>query len=113
MSLFKKDDITWDGRYFKFKPEVYQRLKKVFSDKDTEDEIKKAERWALYNPPKKNWTKFVCNWLNRANGKQGIRREQEKVMQSPKSRENFAPAEAVQQMVKGLTEKWRGEGIKP
>lgn len=66
---FHKGDIEWDGRYFRFKEGVYQNLKKVFSDKDVEDEIGKAERYLLYSPPKKNWTRFLCNWLNRANKK--------------------------------------------
>ena len=104
---FKKGDITWDGRYFKFGKDVYQNLKKVFSDKEVEDEIKKAERWALYNPPKKDWTRFVCNWLNRAKGKQAISREKEKFMQSPKPRTNVEMQSEISNHINVLSEKMR------
>jgi hypothetical protein len=70
--LFNRDDITFDGRYFKFKEGVYLNLLKVFSDKDVAKELRNAERWLLANPPKKNYAKFIVNWLNRAEQKRGV-----------------------------------------
>ena len=66
---FKKDDVGYDGKNFTYKDGVYQRLKKVFFDKDFDFEINKAERWLLSHPDKKDYTRFLCNWLNRADMK--------------------------------------------
>ena len=50
---FKKGDVTYDGKNLLFQPGIYQELKKTFGEKDIESEVKKTERWLLYNPPQK------------------------------------------------------------
>lgn len=47
-------------------------MKKDFWGVDVDDAIKKAERWLLFNPPKKDYTKFLCNWFNRSYPKPAI-----------------------------------------
>lgn len=64
--LLKKGDVEYDGLHFIFLPDVYQKLKKLFPEKDFEYEVKKAERWLTFNKPKKDITRFLCNWLNQA-----------------------------------------------
>lgn len=69
---YKKGDIAFDGRHFVFKPGIYASLKQNFWQTDVDHEIDKAERWLLYNPPKKDFTKYLCNWLNNGSPKHRI-----------------------------------------
>lgn len=75
---FAKDDIGFDGSHFTFKEGVYQQLKKIFAEKEFDEEVKKAERWLLFNPPKKDYRRYLCNWLNNSKTKSAISLEKEK-----------------------------------
>ena len=88
---FKKDDIGFDGQHFTFKDGVYQNLKKIFAEKEFEDEVKKAERWLLFNPPKKDYRRYLCNWLNNSKTKSAITLEKEKYYYKQRSGVESAP----------------------
>lgn len=61
---YSRTDITFDGTHFVFAPGVYQSVKKDWSDVDVDHEIKKAERWLTFHHPKKDYRRFLLNWLN-------------------------------------------------
>lgn len=83
---FKRDDITFNGKSFVFKEGIWKKLNELFHDKEVLHETQKAERWLQYNHPKKNYTKFLCNWLNRAKNRfsdeYGEAREKENIPRS-------------------------------
>lgn len=49
-------------------PELHEDLCADYSRELIEREIPKMERWLKRNKPKKDYNKFVSNWLNRAEG---------------------------------------------
>ena len=66
---FDLGDVDYINGKIVFAPGVEAQIKSKFPDKDVEKEILKAERWLLVNPPKKNYTRFLINWLNNAREK--------------------------------------------
>lgn len=71
MNRFKpqKSDFSYDGRFIHIKERSMKILKDIFNDRDIEAEIKKMEEWLIDHPPKKDWRRFVCNWLRRSPSK--------------------------------------------
>lgn len=74
---YSRSDIGFDGKHFTFAPGIYQELKRDFFNKEVDAEIQKAERWLLFNEPKRDHRRFLCNWLNNSYPKQGIKLKDE------------------------------------
>lgn len=106
---FEKKDFAYDGRHLTYKPGVWQALKRVFPDIDVEREFKLMERWLAFNSPKKNWTRFVCNWLLKARTTASVPNKPDiemPVSTAPrKTRSNGGPTSLGDALVEELWEK--------
>ena len=74
----KERKIIFNNRTFKFEnipKEKCEKWKEAFSNCNVELEIKKMEAWLAANPTKhkKNYEKFIVNWLARAKGEENAK----------------------------------------
>lgn len=69
---YKKGDFGYDGSHITYTPEIYRELKKDYWDVEVDAELRKMELWLLSHPLKKDWRRFVCNWLSRADKKKAV-----------------------------------------
>ena len=60
-----KDGILWVNGHFILPQSVHEKLNKTYPF--FKNEIPKMEMWVLANPKKKkkNWFRFMVNWLNK------------------------------------------------
>ena len=68
--------ITFNEKTFRFEnipKEKIEKWKEVFPNCNVEVELKRMETWLVANPKKhkKNYEKFIVNWLGRAGGENG------------------------------------------
>jgi phage replication O-like protein O len=71
----KERKITFNNQIFKFEnipKEKIEKWKEAFLNCNVDIEIKKMEAWLAANPAKhkKNYEKFIVNWLGRAKGEE-------------------------------------------
>lgn len=66
-----------NGSFKNISSEILNKWKSAYPALDIHREIQKAESWALANPQnrKSNWTRFLNNWLSRAQDKAPPKRE--------------------------------------
>lgn len=57
--------ISFDGEDFTVDDTLITKWSKVYAPIDVESEIKRAAAWASGERPKKNWRRFLVNWLGR------------------------------------------------
>lgn len=62
------EKIVFDGSRFKGINGFHAKWVETYSGVDVDNEIAKAEAWAIANPEraKKNWARFLTNWLSNA-----------------------------------------------
>ena len=58
-------EITWNTTHFQIPPEVRGKLQRVYPQFNSE--LPRMEMWVIANPQKKkkNWYRFMVNWLNK------------------------------------------------
>uniref|UniRef100_A0A6M3IMX1 Uncharacterized protein n=1 Tax=viral metagenome TaxID=1070528 RepID=A0A6M3IMX1_9ZZZZ len=63
-------DLFWECEYFFVPMEYYLRLKDIYPQVDVERELNNMYMWLDANPRKrkKNYKRFIVNWLNHARG---------------------------------------------
>ena len=74
----KERKITFNNQIFKFEnipKEKIDKWKEAFLNCNVDIEIKKMEAWLTANPDrlKKNYEKFIVNWLGRAKGEENAK----------------------------------------
>ncbi|MEH6368501.1 MAG: replication protein [Pseudomonas marincola] len=57
--------VSFDGEDFKVDDTLIAKWAKVYAPIDVEFEIKRAAAWASGEKPKKNWRRYLVNWLGR------------------------------------------------
>ena len=114
----KKEEIYFDFKerqFFNIKNEDIEGWKDAYPDCDTRAELKKMREWLLANPEKKkkNYRRFIVNWLIRTQEKGGTKKEYQ-ISQAGKS--SYVPTEKELQLKKlledtekKLHEKYKGE----
>ncbi|MDU9393737.1 replication protein [Pseudomonas sp. zfem002] len=58
--------VSFDGEDFQVDTTLITKWAKAYAPVDVEAEIVRAAAWASANRPKKDWRKFLTNWLGRA-----------------------------------------------
>lgn len=57
--------VLFDGEDFEVDPTLITKWSEAYSPIDVEAEIKRAAAWASGSKPKKDWRRFLVNWLGR------------------------------------------------
>lgn len=60
--------VQFNGLDFIVNEELLQKWAKAFPGVNIDLEIERASVWAAGNPPKKDWNRFLSNWLSRKSG---------------------------------------------
>lgn len=71
------EDISFDGRNLQMPKEAEAWFVSLYPEKDVPREIKNASRWLIVNGEKKNYVRFLVNWLNTSKDKYHTRPEDE------------------------------------
>jgi len=57
--------VSFDGEDFEVDPSLITKWAAAYAPIDVESEIKRAAAWASGSRPKKDWRRFLVNWLSR------------------------------------------------
>lgn len=60
------DGVSFDGEDFQVTDTLIAKWAKAYAPVDVEAELVRAAVWASGNRPKKDWRRFLVNWLGRA-----------------------------------------------
>lgn len=60
------DGVSFDGEDFQVADTLIAKWAKAYAPVDVEAELVRAAVWASGNRPKKDWRRFLVNWLGRA-----------------------------------------------
>ena len=60
--------VGFDGTDFHVSEGLLTKWAKAFPDVNIDLEIERASVWAASNPPKKDWQRFLSNWLSKKSG---------------------------------------------
>lgn len=60
--------VEFDGTDFHVSEGLLTKWAKAFPDVNIDLEIERASVWAASNPPKKDWQRFLSNWLSKKSG---------------------------------------------
>ncbi|MBN4165066.1 replication protein [Pseudomonas fulva] len=60
------DQVSFNGEDFHVSTDLITKWAAAYAPIDVEAEIKRAAAWASGSKPKKNWRRFLVNWLGRA-----------------------------------------------
>lgn len=60
------DGVSFDGEDFQVADTLIAKWTKAYAPVDVEAELVRAAVWASGNRPKKDWRRFLVNWLGRA-----------------------------------------------
>ncbi|MNP32166.1 hypothetical protein D3C76_1253320 [compost metagenome] len=61
----KPELVSFDGEDFEVHTTLITKWAEAYAPIDVEAEIKRAAAWASGEKPKKNWRRFLVNWLGR------------------------------------------------
>ncbi|AVX13824.1 replication protein [Stutzerimonas stutzeri] len=65
----KDSGVSFDGEDFQVSSDLITKWAKAYAPVDVETEIVRAAAWASGAKPKKDWRRFLVNWLARAHRK--------------------------------------------
>ena len=61
----RNNDVKYVGEKFSLTAEFREQLEVKFPNVNIDSELLKMERWLAFNKPKKDYRRFIVNWLNR------------------------------------------------
>lgn len=62
-----KDSIKFENEKLVIPNDILEKFKSEFSNELLQQEIPKMEKWLKFNKPKKDFKRFIFNWLNKGN----------------------------------------------